>query len=351
MAYSLRRLLTSRTVTRLALAPVLVVGSRQATTRALVSSSRKYQNQGEQQQGQSWWKRASTWGSAAAIGASASLVLCASAEERVDYAQVRRDIEALLDDPSWDDGSWGPVLVRLAWHASGTYDICSRSGGSNGATMRFPPECNHGANAGLAYARERLESVKQKHPNISYADLWTLAGTVAIERMGGPDIRWRRGRSDAKDGSACPPDGRLPDASLGNDHTRSVFYRMGFNDREIVALLGAHVLGRCHTDRSGFSGPWTNSPITFSNDYFVQLLENKWTPKKWNGPAQFEDKTGSLMMLPTDYALLSDPVFSSWVRAYAENEDLFFRDFAFAWQKLMDLGVPYRGGIVAETFF
>ena len=50
------------------------------------------------------------------------------------------------------------------------------------------------------------------------------------------------------------PSNRLPDASQGANHLRDIFYRMGFNDQEIVALAGAHALGRCHTDRSGFSG-------------------------------------------------------------------------------------------------
>lgn len=54
------------------------------------------------------------------------------------------------------------VLVRLAWHASGTYDKDTKTGGSNGATMRFAPESDHGANAGLKTARELLEPVKRK---------------------------------------------------------------------------------------------------------------------------------------------------------------------------------------------
>ena len=70
-------------------------------------------------------------------------------------------------------------------------------------------------------------------------------------------------------------------------------------DKEIVALSGAHTLGRCHTDRSGFSGPWTFAPTTFANAYFVELTTNKWRKKKWNGPVQYEDKSGELMMLPT----------------------------------------------------
>lgn len=45
---------------------------------------------------------------------------------------------------------------------------------------------------------------------------------------------------------------------------------------EMVALIGAHALGRCHTDRSGYNGPWTNAPTTFSNLYFQELLHNKW---------------------------------------------------------------------------
>ena len=60
----------------------------------------------------------------------------------------------------YDDGSYGPVLVRLAWHASGTYDALTGTGGSNGATMRFAPEGDHGANAGLKMARDFLDPVK-----------------------------------------------------------------------------------------------------------------------------------------------------------------------------------------------
>lgn len=103
--------------------------------------------------------------------------------------------------------------------------------------------------------------------------------------MQGPIIPYRPGRAD-RDVSFCTPDGRLPDASKGAPHLRDIFYRMGFNDQEIVALSGAHALGRCHTDRSGYSGPWTFSPTVLTNDYFRLLIEEKWQWKKWNGPAQ-----------------------------------------------------------------
>lgn len=85
--------------------------------------------------------------------------------------------------------------------------------------------------------------------------------------MAGPKIPWRPGRIDGFE-QQVTPDGRLPDASQGADHLRNVslllanrllrnivipcnqiFYRMGFNDQEIVALSGAHALGRCHTSR------------------------------------------------------------------------------------------------------
>jgi cytochrome c peroxidase len=258
--------------------------------------------------------------------------------DSVDYKKVRNEISGILENPDYDDGSYGPVIVRLAWHASGTYDKVTGSGGSDGATMRFCPEKHHGANAGLQVARDLLEPIKAKYPAISYADLWTLAGVVAIEEAAGPVVPWRPGRSDRPDGSYCPPDGRLPDATKGPDHIRAIFYRMGFNDQEIVALVGAHAMGRCHTDRSGFSGPWTKSPTMFSNDYFRELFDQKWTPKKWNGPLQYEDASGDLMMLPADLAIIQDPEFRKWAEIYAKDEERFFNDFSKAFSKLLELG-------------
>ncbi|KAL4525437.1 hypothetical protein Ndes2437A_g03898 [Nannochloris sp. 'desiccata'] len=146
-----------------------------------------------------------------------------------DYDNVRKAVADLLEsNPEYDDGSYGPVLVRLAWHTSGTYDKATGTGGSNGATMRFNPESNWGANAGLAVARDLLEPVKAKHPWISYSDLWTLAGAVAIEEMGGPSIPWRPGRSDKDTDHVALPDGRLPDGDKGAAHVRDIFLPNGF---------------------------------------------------------------------------------------------------------------------------
>ncbi|KAI8902277.1 heme peroxidase [Globomyces pollinis-pini] len=262
------------------------------------------------------------------------------------YEPVRNDIRAILKKDGYDDGHIGPVLVRLGWHASGTYDSKSKSGGSNGATMRFKPESTDGANAGLEHARAFLEPIKQKHPWISYADLWTLSACVAIEAMNGPKIPWKGGRSDvnpkaaqAQPAKVIPPNGRLPDAAQGASHVRDIFYRMGFNDQEIVALSGAHSLGRCHTDRSGFSGPWTHTPTRFSNQYFILLSTLEWKEKKWDGPKQYVDEDDELMMLPSDMALIWDPKFKVFVDLYAKDKEAFYRDFAMAFAKLLELGV------------
>ncbi len=62
---------------------------------------------------------------------------------------------------------------------------------------------------------------------------------------------------------------------------------MGFDDREIVALSGAHALGRCHTDRSGFDGPWSFSPTVMSNDYYRLLMDEKWGWRKVRNPISY----------------------------------------------------------------
>lgn len=273
------------------------------------------------------------------------------APAHADYQKVYDAIaHRLVEHDDYDDGSYGPVLLRLAWHASGTYDAQTQTGGSNGATMRFAPEGDHGANAGLKAARDFLQPVKDQFPWITYSDLWILAGVCAIQEMSGPVVPWRPGRSD-RDVSFCTPDGRLPDGAKGQDHLRAIFGRMGFSDREIVTLSGAHALGRCHTDRSGFSGPWTFSPTVVSNDYFRFLLDQQWQWKKWNGPKQYEDKsTKTLMMLPTDMALVKDPVFKKHVDRYAADSDTFFKEFSDVLVKLFELGVPFKEGVERMQF-
>ncbi len=233
-----------------------------------------------------------------------------------------------------------PITMRQAWHMSGTFDRSNKTGGSDGATIRFQPESADGANAGLHIIRDLLEPIKQRHPEISYADLYVLASAMAVEFVGGPRIPVNLGRHDEPDGRKCPENGRLPDASQGAAHLREVFGRMGLNDQEIVALSGGHTLGSCHRVRSGYDGQWTSTPLRFNNEYFVNLVNKKWTERKWDGPRQFEDESKSLMMLPTDIALITDAVFRAHVERYAKCEKTFSDEFSAAYAKLVSLGTP-----------
>ena len=100
------------------------------------------------------------------------------------------------------------LTTQASLLCSGTYDKMSQTGGSGGGTIRFKEELMHGGNAGLDKMVAKLEPIKQQFPDISYADLYTLAGVTAIEAAGGPKVPWRAGRVDAMDPSAVTPDGR-----------------------------------------------------------------------------------------------------------------------------------------------
>ncbi|KAL1818941.1 hypothetical protein ACET3Z_013810 [Daucus carota] len=211
-------------------------------------------------------------------------------------------------------------MLRLAWHSAGTYDVKTKTGGPFG-TMRKKLEQSHAANNGLDIAVRLLEPFKEQFPIISYGDLYQLAGVVAVEITGGPDVPFHPGRPDKEE---PPQEGRLPNATLGNDHLRNVFVEtMGLCDKDIVTLSGGHTLGRAHKERSGFEGPWTTNPLIFDNSYFKELLTG--------------EKEG-LLQLPTDKSLLEDPVFRPLVDKYAADEDAFFADYAESHMKLSELG-------------
>ena len=234
-----------------------------------------------------------------------------------------------------------PMAVRVAWHSAGTFDRESGTGGSNGSLMRYEPERSDPANAGLYIIHDLLHAVKKRNPRVSYADLWTLAGSLAVGFTHGPEVKHQFGRTDAPPGTPTPENGRLPDAAQGPAHVREVFGRMGLDDRETVALVGAHTLGRCHIVRSGYDGKWTTNPLKFDNEYFRNLLHLTWRPRQWDGPLQYEDaETGELMMLPADMALLEDPAYRVHVERYARDEAAFFAEFADAFAKLLSLGCP-----------
>jgi len=226
----------------------------------------------------------------------------------------------------------GPALVRLAWQDAGTYNKTDGTYGPR-AAMRFAPESSNPSNKGLQHARALLEPIKQAVPSLSYADLWQLAAVVSIEMMGGPKVPFRAGRVDAVESEESAPEGMLPGAHSTAQELRAVFSRMGFNDREIVALAGAHTLGRCHPQYSGFNGPWTTDPLSFDNQYYATMLKSNYS---YNG-SQWNTENGT-MMLNADLNLLRDAQFLVYARLYALEEEVFFNDFASAFSKLAELG-------------
>ena len=179
-----------------------------------------------------------------------------------------------------------PLMLRLAWSDAVTYDSGIREwpycGGVNGS-IRLDSELNRAPNAGLQKAIALLTPIKTRFPNISWADLIQMAAVVAIKEAGGPQIDLIYGRIDVSSElldlekitkaaanthelrtissiafkhamcpvypSAVPP---YPDGAPSADvHLRNVFYRMGLNNREAVALCGGHTLGRAFKDRTG----------------------------------------------------------------------------------------------------
>lgn len=276
-----------------------------------------------------------------------------------------------------------PIMVRLAWHDSGTYDQRIKDfpqrGGANGS-IRFDPELSFGANASLDKALGYCERTHQKYPNVSWADLIQLASATAIEMAGGPKIDMKYGRVSAGPNDAVQSDSRegfggnagLPDAKPGDDgtfgcgassaaeHLRNVFgKKMGFTDQEIVAISGAHTIGRAFKDRSGTcpfgygdktaskytksesiarkdgaegigmagGAAWTKNWLTFDNSYYSQ--------------AHTAAGDDDLLHFPTDSCLYTDAVFKPFFEKYAKDQSAFFVDYAKAHKKLSELGSQF----------
>ncbi|KAL2907180.1 L-ascorbate peroxidase 5 peroxisomal [Bienertia sinuspersici] len=152
-------------------------------------------------------------------------------------------------------------------------------------------------------------------------DASTKTGGVNVEVTGGPHIPFVPGRPDAPNQQDS---GALPNPNGDVKHLRDIFYRMGLNDRDIVVLSGAHTLGRVHKDRTpGFDGPFTEDPLKFDNSYFIGLRKAD---------------TPGLVKLPTDKALLEEPVLRRYVQIYAQDEKTFFDHYAQSHKKMSELG-------------
>jgi len=270
-----------------------------------------------------------------------------SVDRSLQQTEFQRARDMLLRAMASCSNNCPPTLLRLAWHDAGCYcGGCPLKGGPR-ALMRWPKQAADPANKGLDIARNIVADVVQRggFTTISMADMWQFTADVALFYMGGPKIQFRPGRVDAPE-SQVTPYNRLPNAAAGFpdfppavDHIRNVFgTTMGFTDKEIVALIGAHAMGECHIQNSGFFGPWTPTPLNFTNLLFTELVDFTWqvTP----GTQQYDDgKSDGLMMLHTDIALIKDPAFLALVRSYAKDSNLWAADFAVAFQKLQELGI------------
>ena len=213
----------------------------------------------------------------------------AEAFKKLDLKAVKKDLNALMtDSQDWwpaDFGHYGPLFVRMAWHAAGTYRVGDGRGGGGTGSQRFAPTGSWPDNANLDKARRLLWPIKRKYGrSISWADLMILAGNVALESMGFETFGFGGGREDVweseKDIYWGSERGWLDDERYSGDRDlenplaavqmgliyvnpegpngdpdplaaardiRETFARMAMNDEETVALIaGGHTFGKAH---------------------------------------------------------------------------------------------------------
>ena len=212
----------------------------------------------------------------------------AAAFESLDLDAVVKDLTDLMtDSKEWwpaDYGHYGPFMIRMAWHAAGTYRIGDGRGGAGAGMQRFAPTNSWPDNGNLDKARRLLWPVKQKYGNkLSWADLMILAGNVALESMGFKTFGFAGGRADVWEPDETywgnettwlgdnrytgdrelenplaavqmgliyvnpeGPNGN-PDPVASARDIRETFGRMAMNDEETVALVaGGHAFGKAH---------------------------------------------------------------------------------------------------------
>ncbi len=206
----------------------------------------------------------------------------------LDLNAVIKDLQALMtDSQEWwpaDFGHYGGLMIRMAWHAAGTYRIADGRGGAGAGQQRFAPLGSWPDNANLDKARRLLWPIKQKYgQKLSWADLMILAGNVALESMGfktfgfgggrkdvwepeelywGPEGTWLGDERYSGERQLQNPLGAVqmgliyvnpegpngkPDPLAAAKDIRETFYRMAMNDEETVALIaGGHTFGKAH---------------------------------------------------------------------------------------------------------
>lgn len=262
-----------------------------------------------------------------------------------------------------------PILIRLAWHDAGTFDknigTWPEQGGANGS-IRFPQELAHGANAGLSKAVGYLKPIKQRFPSVSWADLIQLGSKVAVEHSSGYLVPMRFGRRETLHENQCPKEGNLPAAEPpfpngakdAAQHLRDVFYRMDFDDREIVALSGAHSVGRAFKERSGTvpegygdanATKWTHSSAIARKDGASGIGMpggRSWTSKWLKMDNEYFHRESAedpkkKIWYSTDNAVSSDPSFKSHFQRYKADNQVFMKEFIDALIKLSERGALF----------
>jgi catalase-peroxidase len=255
--------------------------------------------------------------------------------KKLDVEAFKRDvIEVLTTSQDWwpaDFGHYGPLMIRLSWHAAGTYRIEDGRGGGGEGAQRFAPLNSWPDNASLDKARRLLWPIKQKYGRkISWADLIIFAGNAAYESMGlktfgfgfgrediwepeeifwGPEDTWLGDERYAGDRELQGPFGAVqmgliyvnPEGPNGNPDPlaaardiRETFRRMAMNDEETAALIvGGHTVGKTHgAGNADLVGPepegcplqfqglgWVNPQGTgVGKDAITSGLEGIWTP-------------------------------------------------------------------------
>ncbi|TVQ83996.1 MAG: catalase/peroxidase HPI [Micavibrio sp.] len=267
--------------------------------------------------------------------------------KKLDVEALKKDLHAFMtDSQEWwpaDWGHYGGLMIRMAWHAAGSYRISDGRGGGGTGNQRFAPLNSWPDNANLDKARRLLWPIKKKYGNkISWADLIILAGTIAYENMGLKTFGFAFGRSDiwhpekdtywgAEKEWLAPSDNRYEDvnnpATMENPlaavqmgliyvnpegvngkpdplktaaQVRETFARMAMDDEETVALTaGGHTVGKCHGNGdASLLGPspeaadvteqglgWNNhTKRGVGRDTVTSGLEGAWTthPTKWD---------------------------------------------------------------------
>jgi len=247
-----------------------------------------------------------------------------------------------------------PTLFRLGFHHCNIGSAFGYGYTCNGGWLHYDVDAQAGQNAGLPDTLNTLDALRNSgsYGCITYADLYTFSGALGLELGGGPPIAWYPGRADPiSSGPANPPlSVILPDGMNNAAATQHWGANFGFTLRETVLLLGGgHTFGGA--DASGWLGSFTSFGDSFptpANKYFIDLLQQTWTPvasPSGSGKTQFvcsacgSDPDGNpVIRFPSDMALRDSSTFNSFSTEYANNAQKFVNDLQYAYQRLLQLG-------------